>query len=48
MVEASTAELIRPALTDTTLAPAFRRILAEQLDDLERAVATRALDAASS
>jgi aminopeptidase N len=48
MVEASTAELIRPALADTTLAPAFRRILAEQLDDLERALATRGLDAAPS
>jgi len=43
VAETSTLDTIRRATTDS-LDPAFRRLIAEGLDDLERAIRTRALD----
>jgi aminopeptidase N len=43
VAEQSTADTIRRATNDT-LDPAFRRIIAEGLDDLERSIRTRAAD----
>jgi aminopeptidase N len=45
VADGSTADVIRRATNDS-LDPAFRRILAEGLDDLERSIRTRAADAA--
>jgi aminopeptidase N len=43
VAEGSTADIIRRATSDN-LDPAFRRIIAEGLDDLERSIRTRAVD----
>jgi aminopeptidase N len=43
VAEPSTVDVIRRAASDS-LDPAFRRIIAEGLDDLERSIRTRALD----
>jgi hypothetical protein len=44
VAEPSTVDVIQRATTDS-LDPAFRRIIAEGLDDLERSLRTRAADA---